>query len=63
MSKKDSYRNKGSYKYFIGYTHKGNALTAPLCKKSPQINAYLKDFDKNSKYMNLFVSDKEIFEK
>ena len=48
LSKIDSYRNKGLYKYFIGYMHKGNALATPLCKKSPQINAYLKDFDKNS---------------
>ena len=34
-----------------------------MCVKFPQINAYTKYFDKNSKFMNLLVNDKEILEK
>ena len=33
LSHKVSY-NKGSFKYFIGYRHKGNAFPSPLCKAS-----------------------------
>ena len=33
LSDKDSYRNKNSFEYFIGYIHKGNAFLAPLCIK------------------------------
>ena len=32
-SNKKSYSNKDSFKYFIGYIHKGNAFLAPLCIK------------------------------
>ena len=48
--------------YIIGYRHKGNAFPSPLCAKLPQMNAYAKYFDKNSKYMNLLVNDKKILE-
>ena len=34
-----------------------------MCIKLPQINAYTKYSDKNSKCMNLLVNDKEILEK
>ena len=34
-----------------------------MCVKLSQMNAYAKYFDKNSKYMNLLVHDKEILEK
>ena len=54
---------KDSFKYFIGHRHKGNAFPSPLCVKLPQMNAYAKYFDKNSKCMNLLVNDKEILEK
>ena len=47
---------KDSFKYVIGYRHKGNAL----CVKLPQMNAYTKYCDKNSKYLNLLVINKEI---
>ena len=30
LSNKESYCNKCSYKYFLGYIHKGNALPSPL---------------------------------
>ena len=35
-----------SFKYFIGYRHKGNAFPSLLCVKLPQMNAYAKYFDK-----------------
>ena len=63
LSNKESYGNKGSYKYFIGYIPKGDALPSPLCIKFPQMNAYVKYFDKNNKCINLLVHDKEILEK
>ena len=50
--------SKGSFKYFIGYRHKGNAFPSPLCVKLPQMNVYAKYFDKNNKYINLLVNDK-----
>ena len=59
---KKSY-GKDSFKYIIGYRHKGNAFPSPLCVKLPQMNAYAKYFDKNSKYINLLVNDKKILEK
>ena len=62
LSHKKSY-GKDSFKYFIGYRHKGNAFPSPLCVKLPQMNAYAKYFDKNNKYINLLVNDKEILKK
>ena len=56
LSHKKSY-GKDSFKYFIGYRHNGNAVPSPLCIKLPQVNAYAKCLDKNSKYMNLLVDD------
>ena len=55
--------SKESFKYFIGYGHKGNAFSSPLCVKLPQMNAHAKYFYKNRKYRNLLVNDKEILEK
>ena len=43
---------KDSFKYFIGYRHKGNAFPSPFSIKL-QMNAYVKYFDKNDKYINL----------
>ena len=62
LSYKKSY-GKDSFKYFIGYRDKSNAFLSPLYVKPPQMNAYAKYFDKNSKYMNLLVNDKEILDK
>ena len=62
LSYKKSY-SKDSFKYFIGYRHKGSAFPSPLCVKLPQMNAYGKYFDKNNKYINLLVNDKEILKK
>ena len=63
LSIKNSYGNKGSYKYFFGYIYECSALPFPLRIKLPQMNAYVKYFHKNSKYMNLVVNDKEILKK
>ena len=41
LPNKESYGNKGSYKYFIGSIDEGNALPSPLCIKFPQMNAYV----------------------
>ena len=62
LSHKKSY-NKDSFNYFIGYRHKGNAVSSPLCVKLPQINAYAEYFDKNKKHINLLLSDKIILKK
>ena len=59
LSFKKSY-GKGSFKYFIGYRHEGNAFQSPLCIKLPQMNAYTKYFDKNNKYLNHLVKDEKI---
>ena len=65
LSKKESYGNKGSYKYFIGYIYiyEGTAFPSTLCIKFSQINAYVKYFDENSKCRDFLVNDKEILEK
>ena len=55
--------NKDSFKYFIGYRHEGNAFPSPLFIKLPQMNAYAKYFDKNSKYMNHLVKDEKLLKK
>ena len=62
LSHKKSY-GKDSFKYFIGCRHKGNAFPSPFCVKLPQMNAYAKYFDKNSKHTNLLVNEKEILQK
>ena len=63
LSDKKSYCNKHDFKYFIGYRHKGNAFPSSLCIELPQMNGYSKYFDKNNKYVNLLVNDKEILKK
>ena len=62
LSNKKS-NSKDSFKYFIGYRHKGNAFRSPLCVKLSQMNAYAKYFDKNNKYINLLVNDKKTLKK
>ena len=63
LSDKKSY-GKDFFKYFIGYTHEGNAFPSPLyIIKLPQMNAYAKYFDKNSKYMNHLVKDGKMLKK
>ena len=44
VSKKESYGNKNSFKYFIGYND--NDIIRPLCIKLPQMTGYARKFDK-----------------
>ena len=60
--KKESYHNEGSYKYFIGYILESFVFPSLLCIKSSQMNASVKYFDKNTKYMNFLGNDEEILE-
>ena len=60
LYRKDSYGNKGAFKYFIGY--KSNAGIIPLYIKLPKMNAYAKYF-KDSKLVNLLVHDKGLLKK
>ena len=62
LSKKDYMVEKGSFKYFIGHIHVGNAFSIPLCIKRRQINRYVKYFNDN-KCLNLLVHDKELLGK
>ena len=42
---KTSYGNRDSFKYYIGYRHKSEALPSPLNTKLPQLTGYTKNFD------------------
>ena len=55
--------SKDLFKPFSGYVHKAYAFAAPLCIKVPQMNAYAKYFNENSKYMDLLGNDKKLLEK
>ena len=59
LSSKESYGNKGVFKYFIGYI--SNAGIVPLYIKLPQMNA--KYFDSNNKYMKFVVCHKQLLKK
>ena len=50
LSRKDSYSNKGAFKYFLGYISNDGII--PLCIKLPQMNIFAKSFDSNNKYMS-----------
>ena len=52
LSKIHWYDIKGSFKYFKGHIHKSRVFLSPLCIKLPQMNAYVKYFDNNNKYVN-----------
>ena len=45
VSKKESYGNKNSLKYFIGYSDNDNIR--PLCIKLPKMSGYARKFDEN----------------
>ena len=61
VSDKALYCEKGAFEYFIQY--KSDIGIVPLCVKLPQINGYVKYFDNNNEYMNLFINDKGLLEK
>ena len=60
VSKKESYDNKNSVKYFIGYN--GNDIIRPLCIKLPQMIGYYRKIDENAT-MPFIVKDKRFFKK
>ena len=63
MSKKDLYRKKGLFKYFIGYISENNAFSISLCIKLSQMNRSAKYFDSKMNYMNVLVHNKELLKK
>ena len=56
VSKKESYGNKNSFKYFIGYNDNDNIR--PLCIRLPQMTGYARKFDENET-MSFIVRDKQ----
>ena len=60
VSKKESYGNKNSVKYFIG--HKDNDIIRPLCIKLLQMTGYCRKFDENAT-MSFIVKDKRLLRK
>ena len=55
VSKKESYGNKNSLKYFIGYND--NDIIRPLCIRLPQMTGYARKFDENAT-MSFIVKNK-----
>ena len=56
VSKKESYGNKNSLKYFIGYND--NNIIRPLYIRLPQMTGYARKFDENAA-MSFIVKDKQ----
>ena len=57
VSRKESYGNKNSFKYFIGYND--NDIIRPLCIRLPQMTGYVRKFNENST-MSFRVEDKQL---
>ena len=57
VSKKESYGNKNSLKYFIGYND--NGIIRPLCIRLPQMTGSVRKFDENAT-MSFIVKDKQL---
>ena len=60
---KTSYGNKGSFKEYIGYRHKGETLLSPLNIKLPQLTGYAKHFNNSDKLISFLVTDKDLLKK
>ena len=60
VSKKESYGNKNSVKYFIGYND--NDIIRPLCIRLPKTTGYARKFDGNAT-MSFIVKDKKPLKK
>ena len=58
VSKKETYGNKNSFKYSIGYND--NDIIRPLCIRLPQMTGYAKEFNDNAT-MSFIVKDKQFF--
>ena len=56
VSKKESYDNKNSLNYFIGYDD--NDIIRPLCIRLPQMTGYARKVDENVS-MSFIVKDKQ----
>ena len=57
VSKKESYGNKNSLKYFIGYND--NDIIRPFCIRLPQMTGDARKFDENAT-MLFIVKDKQL---
>ena len=57
ISKKESYGNKNSLKYFIGYNDKD--IIRPLCIKLPQMTGYFRKLNENLT-MSFRVKDNQL---
>ena len=57
VSKKESYGNKNSFKYFIGYND--NNIIGQLCIRLPQMTGYARKFDENAT-MSFIVKNKQL---
>ena len=55
VSQKESYGNKNSFKYFIGYND--NNTIRPLCIRLPQMTGYARKFNENAT-ISFRVNDK-----
>ena len=60
VSKKESYGNKNSFKYFIGYNDNYNIR--PLCIRLPQMTGHVRKFDENAT-MSFIVKNKQLLKK
>ena len=60
VSKKESYGNKNSFKYFIGYND--NDIIRPLCIRLSQMTGYARKLDENAT-MSFIVKDKQLLKK
>ena len=60
VSKKESYGNKNSIKYFIGYNDNDNIR--PLCIRLRQMTGYARKFHENTT-MSFIVKDKRLLKK
>ena len=57
VSKKESYGNKNSFKYFISYNH--NDIIRSLCIRLSQMTGYARKFDENAT-ISFIVKDKQL---
>ena len=60
VSKKESYSNRNSFKYFIGYND--SDIIRPLCVRLSQMARYTGRFD-DSATMSFIVKDKRLLKK
>ena len=60
VSEKESYGNKNTFKYFIGYNE--NDIIRPLCIRLSQMTGYARKFDENAT-MSFIVKNKQLLKK